>query len=58
MLSRLGHRETGAELDRESAATTLFSQSLVGKESILKRSLNGRLIWPFRERGAQHKLDY
>ena len=40
VLSRLGHRETGAELDLH-LQQQLFSVSLAGKESVLKRSLNG-----------------
>ena len=51
VLSRLGHRATGPELDLH-VQQQLFSVSLVGKESILKRSLNGIQ----GEKGAQHKL--
>ena len=67
--SRSGPWETEAELDRESVATTFVVHSREWKEIeswILcmrwemeitsKRSLNGKLTRPFRERKAQQKL--
>ena len=56
MLSRLGHPETGAELDRESAATTFQSQSS-GKREHLEKILERKVDLAIHgEKGAQHKL--
>ena len=44
-----GRQETGAELDRESLATTFFSSQLEDRK-ISKRSLKGKLIWPSEAR--------
>ena len=63
---RSGLQETGAELDRESVAATLFQftfgrkgkeietqtvvHSLKDREKSPKRSLDGKLTWPSEER--------
>ena len=60
---RPGLQETGAEMDRESVATTLFQFTVDRKgdrdtnvahslrdRKISKRSLNGKLTWPSEER--------